>query len=133
MLIPIAAAIEEIRMSRFDDVRELVREHSAELTLVEDLQDALRHRDRGVARGCGPVAKAFGCCISRDEDLRHRHLPLCGELTNDPVELRVCSCSVTGFERVVAIAILSEYQYIAKLKTSPIPRTIRRRCWPPCS
>ena len=42
MLIPIAAAIDEIRMSRFATWRELVREHAAELALVEELQDALR-------------------------------------------------------------------------------------------
>ncbi len=31
---------------------------------------------------------------------------------------------MTGLERVVAIAILSEYQYIAALNTKPIPRKI---------
>ena len=29
-------------------VRDLVREHAAQLVLVDDLQQALRHRDRGV-------------------------------------------------------------------------------------
>ena len=50
MLMPIAAAIETIRMSRFTDVRELVGEDAAELALVEDLQDALRDGHGRVVR-----------------------------------------------------------------------------------
>ena len=56
-----AAATEPMRMSRLRDVRELVREHAAQLVLVDDLQEALRHRDRGVVLGLRPVAKALGC------------------------------------------------------------------------
>ena len=44
-------------------VREFVSEDAAELALVEDLQDALRHRDGSVG-GVPPVANAFGCTIS---------------------------------------------------------------------
>src|SRR5438034_4064113 len=41
------------------------------------------------------------------------------------------SCSVTGFDRVVAIAILSENQYMARLKPRPISRPIHRPLLPP--
>ena len=63
MLMPIAAAIEPIRMSRLRDVRELVGEDAAELALVQDLQDALRDGDRRVLRAAA-VANALGCCMS---------------------------------------------------------------------
>ena len=36
------------------------------------------------------------------------------------------SCSVTGFDRVVAMAILSENQYMAKLKIRPMARPKNR-------
>ena len=50
MPIATAAATEVIRMSRLRDVRELVREHAAQLVFVDDLEQPLRHRDRRVVR-----------------------------------------------------------------------------------
>jgi hypothetical protein len=41
------------------------------------------------------------------------------------------SCSVTGLECVVAIAILSENQYIEKLNANPMPRAITAPWVPP--
>src|SRR5262245_64315988 len=41
------------------------------------------------------------------------------------------SCSVTGFERVVPMAILSEYQYIAKLNANPMARAMIAPWGPP--
>src|SRR4029450_4980434 len=41
------------------------------------------------------------------------------------------SCSVTGLDRVGAIAILSPNQYNGKLNTSPMPSARIAPCWPP--
>ena len=68
-----AAATEPMRMSWLRDVGDLVREHAAQLVLVDDLQQALRHGDRGV------VLVAAGRERVRlrgraDVDRRHRHV-----------------------------------------------------------
>ena len=82
-----AAATELMRMSRLRDVRELVGEHAAQLVLVDDLQQALRHGDGGVlgvAAGRERVRLRGGA----DVDGRHRHVGPLGQVADDRVELR---------------------------------------------
>ena len=56
---PIAAATDWIRMSRLLDVRELVREHPAQLVLGEEFGDP-RVTATAACLGLRPVAKALG-------------------------------------------------------------------------
>src|SRR5919204_560852 len=69
------------------DVRELVGQDAAKLTFVEDLQDALCHRDGGVV-GVPPGGERVRLHHVRDVDAGHRHPIRLRELSDDPVELR---------------------------------------------
>ena len=115
--VPMPAAIEEIKMSRFATWRELVGEHAAELALVEDLQDAFRDRDLRVAR---VAAGREGVGLQHVRHDRSRASACLGlrELTDDAVELRVLLLG-HGSDRVVCTAIDPENQYIAKLNPRP--------------
>ena len=69
-------------------VGKLVRQDTSELTLVHELQDALRHRHRGVL-GTPAGREGVGLHHVRYVDLGHRHVVELGELSNDAVELWV--------------------------------------------
>ena len=88
MPIAAAAATDVIEDVAVRDVRELVGEHAAQLVLVDDLEQALGDRDRGVVRvaaGRERVRLRGGAEVDR----RHRHAGARREVAHDRVELRL--------------------------------------------
>ncbi len=69
------------------DMRQLVRDHAGEFFTVQHLQQAGRHRHRGVM-GIAPGRERVGLRIIHQIDLRHRQLRAARKLGHHPEQFR---------------------------------------------
>ena len=105
---PIVAATDWIRMSRLLDVRELVRDHAAQLVLGEQLGDPAGDGDRGVLRAAAG-REGVGLVLRDHVEARHRQVGARRQLADHLVEPRRLLLEI-GLAPAIFSAILSENQ-----------------------